>query len=279
MRDEILGVLLLVFFITAHAASAETCLSTEQVASLTAITGKLNLSDSDKSAFMSIFDSLCGRSYTKNETDSKIGEIGNVTDIAKQTAKQEITNYTQWFEERESISESISRMADIVNASSNIKKINEETDRKLNEYMDTVDARLEDWKEEKKNFIDKEELNQFRMNMTGMIISMRNEAYRSTAGQQNWYIIGLAAVAVIGFAGYQKWKSSMRRERIMSSSPKYERRSPIPEEQKEEIMAKLKNDQIKKTQEEQIAEEVERLKGEMEEERREAELKKRLKRK
>lgn len=274
-----------VLVLLAFAVSVEaTCLTTEQVISLHSITEELNLTGDDRSAFLSVFDSLCNYSYSKTEVDSELERMSNIvedrTTGINTTVRDEIDNYTSWFEERESISDAFTTMAEIVNVTKRISDMEDTYDAKNLEYIDIVDDKLADWKEEKEGLATKEMLYDFRLNttrdikemVTGMITTKQSFDYT----QQGWMLALVAIVAVIAFFGYKKFQAGRVIEEARTGAPAI-KHDKLPEHLEEKIIDERIKKMLKKQEDKVIWGQQAELEADMEDEKKERDLKERLK--
>lgn len=275
----------IISFLLLMPSTNATCLTTEQVSAITILLQNSNITGSDKTAFLSIFDVLCNQSYSRSEFDSKMSNITNFvnskTDNINDTVQQEINNYTNWFEEREDISESISAMAEIVNASLSIRNIEDMLESKNQEYIDIVDDMYMKWADEKKSLVTKEE---FEKSMNDLDFNLTTLYYQNFQQQSNspinwnYVLIAVVVLAIIGYVVYGKTKFTKYKTKELKKLPPARHRK-MTDEQTEEVMHKIIEDAIRKKQKEQVDEEAKIVEQDLEQENNETKLKDRLKRK
>jgi hypothetical protein len=131
---------------------------------------EINLSGDDRSAFLSIFDTLCNVSYERSEIDEKLSELNSTVELRTSNISEEvrngIQNYTEWFERKENILSAIRSLAEIINSTYSIDEIDRMLETKKLELEDMFDEKLSAWREEKKRFVLKDEFNSSLNNIT-----------------------------------------------------------------------------------------------------------------
>lgn len=189
------------------------CLSTEQVMSLQSIMDEVNITGDERSAFLSIFDFYCNRSYNKQEiseiTSDLDGRMNSTEELINSTINEKIGNYTSWFEEKVRISEEIGKMAEIYNRTYSREEISNILEDKKLALIDTVDTRMSDWNSEKKELADKDDLKELELNLTGAMerkLTSRLDAAQSR-GRTDWSIFGFVIVILV-IAGLLWWKKN-----------------------------------------------------------------------
>jgi hypothetical protein len=94
--------------------------------------------------------------------------------------------------------------------------------------------------------------------------------------QRNVYIVAFLICVFVGYFGYRKWKEDRQLEKIRRETP-YVKRSKLTDELREAILNKKVKEKIKSTKDALVEEERKLLEQELEEEKKERDLKERLK--
>lgn len=182
------------------------CLSTTQEDLLLAIASDANVSGS---TFLSIFDNFCNHSYPKNESytrseiDSKILATENRIDSYNSTIDTKINNLTGWVTEQIALTQVLSDMAEVINASNRMDELETRFDSKILELEDMFDIKLKDLRE---GFITEKNFDSWKANMTAAFI-----ASQPKADYTSWYFwAAIGAIAVIFLVYKFKGKPQMR---------------------------------------------------------------------
>jgi hypothetical protein len=316
---KVLVVISLLFCLPFVGSAGATCISTEQVLVLAKMSDASNLTVAERSAFLAIFDDLCNISYDKPTTDAKIAQAGSgingslaginatmnatlsdmITSLnntlhavndtlvnINNTVDARINNYTSWFEEHSRISEQLSSMAFIINASYAPAELDRAINTRLNNATSELDARLISWETDRQKMATKEDLLSVRDNTTSFVAITYNDWQQKQAiKDQNSQIMIYALIIICIVFGIFLVKRNIEEGKLKkmydigAHAPWRARNKMMPEELDE--IAKNENMQelIKKKRTEFKEKEMALVKKDMEQDTTEEDLRSKLKKK
>lgn len=242
-------ILALTLLLSFPIASA-TCLSPQQILLISDMADAVNLSTND---LVDLFESNCNKtdSYIeeqsliiadlynwKSEFQSDVGDMvqavnesnfkqNNATKYYLITWTKNETDFLKvWIdsrlEDQIEISRALQSVADVVNASLTIDRISEVVDSRTEVYVDKMDDRLTDMRDELSTYTTQDDLDKLYLNMTGYVntqIYQQNKQQPQPIGIEV-YLIAIVVLVIVGYVWYNNRKSNKIKEIAKLSAPK-----------------------------------------------------------
>lgn len=266
-----------ILFLIPLSASA-TCITPQQAIMLDRLFNNTNMTAGDRDAFFGMFDSLCNRSYTMEETNAKIADVYTINS----SIKAYMDNYTAWYQEQTNMANALNAMTDVLNASNIINGMGSTLDNKIITLEDRWDERINDIIDNNKKLVAQAQLVSLDQNVTIRLNGMENNIRRDFMNAQSSNTGMLAfLIVIVGVAVYfvMAKRSEARRRADARSTAPYVDRSRRPTQA---TMDELAEDEdvrasIKATQQAQLDREKALLKEDVAQEQPKLDMKAKLK--
>lgn len=215
-----------------------TCLTTNQIATISDLLDNANFTSGQRETFYEIFDMLCDRSDQTNINDridetfelinesetnlnEKITDVNaSVNDLDIENATEYyISNYTDWFEDKLEYTKIMRQYGEIINTTLSAQAISDmikdqvlkETTNMNNDFRENMKS----WNDEKEHLENKMVTkDEFTLNISQLRMEIGRRNTSSSNDPIGLYIIAGILIFVV-FIGYNMWKQKSRKATII----------------------------------------------------------------
>lgn len=239
MKLKYLSIFLLIAIMMPSVQAA--CLTDSERNALFNLTETIGLDTAHSYDMLMLFENMCER-VAESE------EIRNETMVF---VEEYLNNWTEEFEEMSNIADAMIAIQNLIEASSNISRIQEMVNRELTGFEDSIDSRFIDIRDDMNAYLRESEFDDYKSFLVGnltILIDRKFAEYQANTPKpvDPMVIISLlAALAVLGWYGYRHYTKKSSNEAAYSNAVKEMKEMGITPEvdkldrQEEEISKKI----------------------------------------